>query len=208
MLQDPYVETETIERLLDLPEVRHSYELRRELARHPRTPRTHALQLIHTLYWRDLVELGGDLKIAAPLRYAANVELAKRLPSLTLGERIALARRAAPAVIQELSREREPKVIAALFENPRLTEGLVVRMANAQRTAPKVLLLIGNHPRWSAAYEVRLALCRNPNTPLQISVPALQHLRVGDRRGLAQDPRLPSVLRRAAAKSRKRTSGC
>jgi hypothetical protein len=203
VLRDPYLAVETIERMLEIPEVRQSSELRGELVRHPQTPVVVALQLVHTLTWRDLAETGADLRTTAPIRHAASVELAKRLPSLTLGERIALARRAPPAVIEQLHRDREPRVIAALFENSRLTEGQVVRMATDQRTAPKVLLLVGNHPRWSASYEVRLALCRNPNAPLQISVPALKRLRLRDRRELSRDPRLPSVLRREAERSQR-----
>jgi hypothetical protein len=201
LLRDPYLDAATIAEVLADPELRRSYEVRRELSHHPKTPRVDALDLVPGLRWRDLAAAGTSIRVAPPVRHAADLELNKRVATLALGERIALARRASVAVIEELRRDREPRVIASLFENPRLTEGHVVRLATDRRTDPRVLLFVGQHPRWSAAYEVRLALCRNPKTPLQISVPALLRLRIGDRRGLARDATLPPVLQREARRS-------
>ena len=88
-----------IETLLAAPGLAAAYELRREAAFDPRTPRLLALRLVAGLYWADLLRLGTDTRLHPVVRRAADLRLIERLPGLAIGERRAVARGAGPAVI-------------------------------------------------------------------------------------------------------------
>ena len=78
------------------------------------------------------------------------------------GERTALARRRDRLTLDRLTRDRDPRVIAVLLDNPVLLERDVVRIAAMRPTPPEVLQLVAAHPRWAAQYRVRKALAFNP----------------------------------------------
>ncbi len=80
---------------------------------------------------------------------------------------MAIARRASPLLIAQLRSDPEPRVIAALLENPRLTEGGLMPMVSSETTSPEVLGMVARHGRWGVRYPVRLALCRNRRTPVR-----------------------------------------
>jgi hypothetical protein len=65
-------------------------------------------------------------------------------------------------------------------------------------TSPAILELIANDRRWGVRYPLRLALVRNPATPLKISWRLLEALRKADLRPVAADPRIPEPVRRRA----------
>ncbi|MFQ5350299.1 MAG: hypothetical protein ACE5EG_07650, partial [Thermoanaerobaculia bacterium] len=120
LLRHPFLGTEAIQLLLGDREVAGSYEVRRELAGHPRTPDARAMQLVATLYWRDLAKLSTETRIRPTVRRAAERRLADRLPGLAVGEKVAIARRCSPSLVPRLGTDTNPRVIQALLENPRL----------------------------------------------------------------------------------------
>lgn len=88
--------------------------------------------------------------------------------------------RAAPTrlVLDRLLHDRDPRVIAALLDNPRLAERDVVKIAAMRPTRAEVLACIAGHPRWATRYRVRKALAFNPATPLPLAralLPTLLH---------------------------------
>jgi len=85
------------------------------------------------------------------------------------GLRTALARRPDRNAIDRLARDRDPRVIRALLDNPGLTERDAVRIAAARPTPPEVLQAVAAHPRWAARYPVRKALAFNPYTPAALA---------------------------------------
>ncbi|MDX1502109.1 MAG: hypothetical protein R3325_07085 [Thermoanaerobaculia bacterium] len=198
MLRSPYVTGRVISELLERRELLRSSELRREVAGHPRTPEVPARRLVATLYWRDLVELSRDPRVRPVVRRGAEVSLGERLPGLSVGERIAIARRAGGGVVARLRFDPSPPVIAALLENPRLTEPMLGPLLASERVPPQVLEVVARDRRWGSRYGVRLALCRNPRTPEARVLGLLPSLRKSDLRAVARDPRLPSAVRRRA----------
>ncbi|HEV7787336.1 MAG TPA: hypothetical protein VGQ28_18480, partial [Thermoanaerobaculia bacterium] len=84
------------------------YEVRRELALHPRTPEILALRFVPGLYWRDLLALGCDTRLRPTLRRAADLQLGVRLPELAQGEKVSLARRAGAGVLSQLRYDPGP----------------------------------------------------------------------------------------------------
>ena len=100
------------------------------------------------------------------LRRAAEIQLAARLPGLAVGEKVSLARRSGAGVIALLRQDPSPRVIAALLDNSRLTEGLLAPVVHRAATPAAILELIAADRRWGVRYPLRLALARNPATPL------------------------------------------
>jgi hypothetical protein len=197
-LRNPYCTAEAIEAVAAEQRLLSFYEVRRDLALHPRAPETLAARFVPTLWWRDLMALALDTRLRPALRRTAEIHLGTRLPELAVGEKVALARRASPGIISQLRLDPSPRVIAALLDNPRLTEGMLAPVLHSASTSPAILELIANDRRWGVRYPLRLALVRNPATPLKISWRLLEALRKADLRPVATDPRIPEPVRRRA----------
>jgi hypothetical protein len=198
-LLNPFASTAAIELMLGEPRLLGVYEIRRSLAGHPRTPLTAALELTASLFWRDHAELAADARVAPQVRRAAERYLVERLSGLGEGERVSLARLATGTVLSRLRNEGSPRVIGAMLENPRLTEGVLAPLLASDGTSAEVLATVAAS-RWGMRHEVRLALVRNRQTPLPLSLSLLTHLRSQDLRAVAKDPRLGAALRQAAAR--------
>jgi hypothetical protein len=197
-LRNPYCTAEAVEAVAAEQRLLSFYEVRRDLAFHPRTPETLAARFVPTLWWRDLMALALDTRLRPALRRTAEVHLGARLPEMAVGEKVALARRASSGILSQLRHDPSPQVIAALLDNPRLTEGLLVPLLHGGSTPPAILELIANDRRWGVRYPLRLALVRNPATPLKVSWRLLEALRKADLRPVAADPRIPEPVRRRA----------
>jgi hypothetical protein len=197
-LRNPYCTAEAIEAIAGERRLLSFHEVRRDLTLHPRTPELLAARLVPTLWWRDLMALALDTRLRPALRHAAETHLGAHLPGMAVGEKISLARRASAGVLSLLRYDPSPRVIAALLDNPRLTEGLLGPVLHRASTPPSILELIANDRRWGVRYPLRLALVRNPATPLKISWRLLEALRKVDLRPVAVDPRVPEPVRRRA----------
>jgi hypothetical protein len=198
LFRNPFLTGVQIDRLLASSRLLSSYEVRMEAARHPRTSRIVALRFIPGLYWADLVRVGLDMRLHPVVRRAAEVRLTERLPSLSVGERMAIARRAAPGVLSALRNDATPRVIAAMLENPRLTEGLLLPLLASQGALPSILAVIASSPKWSVRYPIRLALCQNSRTPVDRTLRLLPLLKRNDLEGVAANAHLPLPVRRRA----------
>ncbi len=197
-LRNPHVTAEAVEELAAQARLLAFHEVKRDLVRCRATPELLALRLLGGLRWGDLMAVGLDARLHPRLRRAADQHLLARLPGLAVGEKVSLARRAAPAVLSHLRHDPTPRVIAALLDNPRLTEGTLAPLVHGEMTPAPVLELIAVDRRWSARYPIRLALARNPATPLAAALRLLPQLHKPDLRGVAADPRLAEPLRRRA----------
>lgn len=198
IFRNPFLTRRLIEALLALPPLVSAYDFRRLATLHPLTPRSEALRFVGGLYWADLVRVGIDTRVHPLVRRSADLRLLERLPGLAVGEKMAVARRASPAVLAVLRNDPTPRVVAALLENPRLTEGTLLPLLASEQASPLALAVIAGSPRWSSRYPLRLALCRNPKTPLAAVLAHLPHLLRRDLEAVAADPRLLLPVRRRA----------
>jgi hypothetical protein len=197
-LHNPHCTAEATEEIAAQLRLLSFYEVRRDLAMHPRTPEVLALRFVPGLYWRDLLALGCDTRLRPTLRRAADLQLGVRLPQLAQGEKVSLARRASAGVLAQLRYDPSPRVIAAMLDNPRLTEGLLAPVVARPSTPPAVLALIAGDRRWGVRYPLRVALARNPSTPVEIAWRILGTLRRMDLQPVASDPRCSEPVRRRA----------
>jgi hypothetical protein len=131
------------------------------------------------------------------VRVRAEAILVEMLPDMRLGDRIALARLATPAVLRLLLADADRKVSHACLLNPRLREAdLVVALQGAP--APSLVEEVAASSRWSESYAVRLALVMQPRTPLALCLAQLSSLLRRDLLRVAETAGLAPLVRAAA----------
>jgi hypothetical protein len=197
-LRNPFLSRKGVELLLEERRLLAFSELKKSFVCHPQTPEIRARRLVPTLFWRDLLHVSLDARVPPKVRRSAELQLRDRLPGLAVGERMSIARKASPGLIQALRIDSEPRVIEALLENPRLTEGSLMPLLGSERAHPKSLILIARHRRWGIRYGVRSTLCRNPRTPPEIVLGLLPLLKKSDLKAVYQDRRLSMAVRKRA----------
>jgi hypothetical protein len=170
-------------------------KVRFALASHPHTSRQLALRLIRELYTFDLMQLSLTPAVAADLKRLAEELLVSRLPSITLGERLSLARRSSGLVAAALLLDKESGVWQAGLQNPRLTEAAIVKALQALGSSPAFVEAVCHDPKWSVRHEIRVALLRNPHTPLARAIEFARRMPAPLLRDVLHTSRLPEKTR-------------
>ena len=178
------------------------YSVRLKLVALRQTPQAHAVKLVHYLYWPDLVRLSVDVKVPATVRRAIDTQLLLRVDKLTLGEKIASARRCSAALIKVFLFDPDPKVFASLLINQRVREDDLLVVASSPRATPEQLTMLGTDNKWSYRYQIRKAIVMNPLTPRAIAAAQLRFLSLRDLRVILQRPDTSVYLRRCIERVR------
>jgi len=159
--------------------------VRFRLARHPHSPRRVALSLLRQLFLFDLVRVSLIPSVPAEIRRAAEEILITRIPSVPVGQKLALARRGPSRVAGALLAEGHPQAIKLALDNAFLSESQVLKVLAKPGVPPRVVAAIAQHPRWSVQYNVRTALVRNPHTPVPCVLAFLPNLTLRDLKDIA-----------------------
>ena len=178
------------------------YSVRLRLVEHRSTPQAHAVKLVHYLHWPDMVRLSVDMRVAPATRRAIDTQLLLRLDKLSLGEKIASAKRCSSALIKVLLFDPDPKVFSALLLNQRVREDDLLLIAGSDRASAEKLLLIAGDRKWSSRYAVRKALVMNPRTPRSVAASQLRFLSTRDLRDVHRHPATSVYLRRCIERLR------
>ena len=166
---------EVIEQLAKNTNALKSRKVKIALASHSKTPRHLSVPLARQFYTFDLMKVALSPSVPADVKVAVDDVLISRLKTVTIGERLTLARRASGRVAAALLLDvetigtkivgaktiaRETRVMLAALENPRLTEALVIN--SVLRTAASAALVhaVAQHAKWSCRREIRAALLR------------------------------------------------
>jgi hypothetical protein len=91
-------------------------------------------------------------------------------------------------------------ISASVLSSPKLTENEVEAFAKMANLSEDVLRIIGSNRRWMKTYGVVVGLCRNPKTPLAMSLNNMNRLTDRDLQMLSIDRNVPEPLRVAARK--------
>lgn len=196
MLERKNLPGEILEEIARRKALLKSYRVKRSLAFHPRTPRLISLRLLRDLYLMDLVQVAILPGISAELKRNAEEQLLARLPQIPLGQKITLARRGPARVAGALLAEGHAQVLPIVLENAYMTEAQILRALSREKLPLPVIPAILQHRKWSAAYNIRLALVRHPATPLASILAFLPELTVTDLREFAAPGIVTESLRK------------
>jgi hypothetical protein len=208
--RNPHLQERDLLRLLerkDLPqevlreiaahkETARSYSAKLALVRHPKTPRLVSLPLMKFLFLFDLVRVSQTPAVPTDVKMAAEESILKKLDAIPRGEKITLARRSSGRVAAGLLITEDRELIRAALDNPFLAEAHLLRVLALQNLPPTVVESLAQHDKWSHQYHLRLALIRNPLTPLPRVLAFLPDMAVNDLRDICLDHRMPEPVRK------------
>lgn len=196
ILDNRYVTPTICGSIAQNPRLTGFYSVRCRLVEHRQTPQAHAVKLIHYLYWTDLVHISVDMKVPTTVRRAIDNLLLTRIDKLSLGERVASAKRCSQALIKIFLFDPEPRVFSALLVNQRLREDDLVQLAGSSRASIEQLRLLAADTKWSFRYAIRKALVLNPLSPRSVAASQLRFLTKRDLKEIYTNPKTSTYLRR------------
>lgn len=195
------------------------------LISHPNTPRHVSVPLARQLYTFDLMKVALSPLMPADVKIAVDDVLISRLKTVTLGERLTLARRASGRVAAALLQDVEPperkilegkmqesdtmrmRVIQTALENPRLTEALVISSVLRPTAIADVVQAVARHPKWSSRREIRTALLRTEHLSLAHALEFAQQLPPAFLTELLASSRLPDKIKDQLLRESQRNNG-
>jgi hypothetical protein len=172
---------EVLEKIAKNASALKSRKVKIALASHQHTPRHVSVPLARQFYTFDLMKVALSPSVPADVKVAVDDILISRLETVTLGERLTLARRSSGRVAAALLLEREvngakmidaktvareTRVMQAALENPRLTEGLVINSVLRPAASAALVHAVARHAKWSCRREIRAALLRTEHLSL------------------------------------------
>jgi hypothetical protein len=207
VLKDRNVAGEMIEQINRNAGVMKSRKLRLAVAGHPRTPRRIALRLIRELYTFDLLQFSLLPAVASDLKRIADELLVARLASVSLGERISLARRSSARVAAALLMDGEPRVWRTALGNPRLAEAAIVKALLRANSGAPFVDAVSRHAKWCLRPEIRMALLRNAHTPLARALEFARGVPSAQLHDVLHTSRLPEKIKAYLGKEMKSSGG-
>ena len=163
-----------------------------EVAAHPPDPGPTAEEVM-----RDLEVADED---APPMEEGKKLTLTQRIMKMSISEKIKLATLGNKEARGQLMRDSNKLVAVAVIRSPRLTDGEVLSAAANRAINEEVLRVIIGNREWTKKYPVKLALVKNPKTPLSVSMKFLSTLRDSEVKDLARDKMVPTGVQQLAKK--------
>jgi hypothetical protein len=126
--------------------------------------------------------------------------LFQRVQKMKVAEKIRLAITGDKEARTLLLRDANRLVQYAIISNPGISEGEVTIIANSKSVDDEILRRIADNREWIKAYPVRLALVKNPKTPLPIATKLIQTLLPQDLKLIGKSKAVPNVVALCARK--------
>ncbi len=139
-----------------------SYAVKRALLFHPRAPRLICLRLLRDLYLMDLVQFALSPAVSPELKRHAEEQVLVRVPQLSLGQKITLARRGPARVAGALLAEGHAQVLPVALDNPYLTEAQVLKALAREKVPLPVVQALADSSQMVA--RVQCAPCSCPQS--------------------------------------------
>jgi hypothetical protein len=138
---------------------------------------------------------------APPLEEGKKQNLTQRIMKMSISEKIKLATLGNKEARGQLMRDSNKLVAVAVIRSPRITDGEVLLAAANRAVNEEVLRIIYGNREWTKKYPVKLALVKNPKTPLSVSMKFLNTLRESEVKDLSRDKNVPSGIQQLAKKA-------
>jgi hypothetical protein len=176
------------------------------LASHPHAPRHVSVPLIRQFYTFDLMKVALTPSVPADVKVSADGFLLARLKTVTLGERLGLARRGSGRVAGALLLDPEARVMRRALENSRLTEAFVIQAVVRPQANPALVQAVAQHSKWSFRREVRIALLRTEYLSLARALEFSHGFSPPLLREVLHSSRLPARIKEQVLRERQATS--
>lgn len=199
VLRSPFCTPQIAEIVAGSRELLTAQATREKLAGFPGLSNAHAMNLLGSLTWASLLAVAQAPKTPPLVRRQAERKLLLQIPTMTLGEKIAVARRAHRAILPALIATRDEKVLTALLDNPRIVENDLVVIINTGSPPTEFVVAVARHRRWASLGGIRRAIVANPDTPLPLALSILVQLPKRDQRTIAERSDVSERVKAAAA---------
>ncbi len=120
--------------------------------------------------------------------------LFQKIQSMTVSEKLELARTTSKEGRTILMRDSNRLVQLAVVDSPKITETEVAAIVQNRQINDEVLRKIAMNREWLRNYQIRLALVNNPKTPLTIAMAQVSYLNQKDLKALAKSKGVPRPL--------------
>ena len=198
VLRSPFCTPQVAEAIASNRGLLTTHGVRELLAGHPGMNFSRAADFIGTLPWASLLNLAQAPRTPPVVRRHAERKLLSHLPSMALGEKIALARRAHRALFRSLTASGDEQVLVALLNNPRVVENDILVIINTGDPPPGFLAELARHTRWATYRGIRRAIVAAESTPLPLALSILVQLPRTELRKVLGTRVLPTKVRNAA----------
>lgn len=186
---------EVLERLAKNSSVLKLRKVKLALASHPHTPRQVSVPLIRQFYTFDLMKIALTPSVPADVKVTADGMLISRLKTVTLGERLALARRGSGRIAGSMLLDGEVRVMQIALENARLTETFVIQAVSRPEAKAHLVQALAHHAKWSYRRELRIALLRTEYLSLARALEFSRGLPAPLLRDVLNTSRLPARIK-------------
>jgi hypothetical protein len=198
VLRNPQCSVEVAVLVADARHLLRSQTVRELLSGFRDFPFSRAMDLLATLPWLSLLNVAQSPSAPPVVRRHAEKRLLTKLSHMTLGEKVALARKIHRPLLRRVIAEGDRMVLSALLDNPRLTEMDVLIILNTCNAPPEFYSELAKHHKWGRYYGVRRGLAECSRAPLPVALSALVQLRTADLDAIGSRPDLSEAIRTAA----------
>jgi hypothetical protein len=165
------------------------------LACHAHTPRHVSVPLVRQFYTFDLMKVTLSPVVPADLKLSVDQTLIARSKTITLGERLTLARRASGRVAGALLLDREGRIMRVALENARLTEAQVVQAILSSGANAALVYAVSQHEKWSCRRDIQLALLRTEHLSLARALTFTREMSEAQLNEILKTSRLPEKIK-------------
>jgi hypothetical protein len=165
------------------------------LVSHPQAPRHVSVPLIRQFYTFDLMKVALSATVPGDVKRTADETLVARLKTVTLGERLTLARQGSGRISCALLLDPEERIMRAALENARLTEAFVVRSVVNPGASSALIQAVAQHTKWSYRRDVQIALLRSEHLSLARALAFARGVPPAKLREILQSSRLPGKIK-------------
>lgn len=204
VLRSPFCTAQIAELVANHPRWLDGHAVRERLAGFPGFTFARAMDFLGTLPWTSLIAVAQTPRTPPVIRRQAERKLLGMVVSMTLGEKIALARRTHRVLLGPLIATGDTQVLTALLDNPRIVENDILIILNTAEPPPEFFATLARHTRWGQYLRIRRAIVQCPQTPLPLALSVLVQLPNTELKSVLQRRDLPEKVRAAAVALRER----
>jgi hypothetical protein len=157
---------------------------------------------------QPLIDIGPEVvaevpdgeETEGPAKDEVRQSISQQIARMGFSERLKAAVKGSREMRALLIRDPNKMISASVLSSPKLTENEVEAFARMANVSEDVLRIIGANRAWMKNYGVVVGLCKNPKTPLAMSLNNMNRLNDRDLQMLSIDRNVPEPLRIAARK--------